>query len=349
MQPLQSRIKNTFTGRPEKDFTIDTIVDLDHVRRIGDDSFAFRQIHHVKLLPINVARFFDIEGVTGLLLEGVHEEHLVLAPFPFRVELLAVGGRVLAHAVCVLIFRWGWCGLLVAGALVAVVCVGDWRVLRIVRGGGARRLPSFGLAFEMLALTRTAPWALAFLPGLPHTSPPSASHGDREAFSFDHPSSGGRRAQRASPRHRAGAPGGKGQPKGSRTPRATAAAFPRCPKHQPRARAGSNTMSNIVQALRKGYLGAGRCDTDGRREADLEDVAWDRSRSTMTRTPGTATKRMWDPPPPPKPQPAFTPPAGAQTLLNECEKAQDAVGLKDALKVLLRARGQMSRARGCHN
>ena len=86
-------------------------------------------------------------------------------------------------------------------------------------------------------------------------------------------------------------------------------------------------MSNIVQALRKGYLGAGRCDTDGRREADLEDVAWDRSRSTMTRTPGTATKRMWDAPPKPKPQPAFTPPAGAQTLLNECEKAQDAVGL----------------------
>ena len=37
-------------------------------------------------------------------------------------------------------------------------------------------------------------------------------------------------------------------------------------------------MSNIVQALRKGYLGAGRCDTDGRREADLDDVAWDRSR-----------------------------------------------------------------------
>ncbi len=84
-------------------------------------------------------------------------------------------------------------------------------------------------------------------------------------------------------------------------------------------------MSNIVQALRKGYLGAGRCDTDGRREADLDDVAWDRSRSTMTRTPGTATKRMWDPPPSAKPQPAFTPPAGAQTLLNECEKAQDAV------------------------
>ena len=54
----------------------------------------------------------------------------------------------------------------------------------------------------------------------------------------------------------------------------------------------------------------------------------------MTRTPGTATKRMWDPPPRPKTQPAFTPPAGAQTLLNECEKAQDAVGLKDALKVL---------------
>ena len=33
-------------------------------------------------------------------------------------------------------------------------------------------------------------------------------------------------------------------------------------------------MSNIVQALRKGYLGAGRCDTDGRREADLDDAAW---------------------------------------------------------------------------
>ena len=86
-------------------------------------------------------------------------------------------------------------------------------------------------------------------------------------------------------------------------------------------------MSNLVQALRSGYLAAGRCDTDGRREADLDDLGWDPSRSLMTRTP---TARA-----PPVPMtPAFEPPAGAAALLNAAEHAQDAIELMDALKVL---------------
>ena len=86
-------------------------------------------------------------------------------------------------------------------------------------------------------------------------------------------------------------------------------------------------MSNLVQALRSGYLAAGRCDTDGRREADLDDLGWDPSRSLLTRTP---TARA-----PPLPMtPAFEPPAGAAALLNAAEHAQDAIELMDALKVL---------------
>ena len=76
-----------------------------------DAAILLRQIHHVELLSINVPRLLDGKGFARLLLEGVHEEHLVLAPLALRLELLAVGGRVLAHAVCVLIFRWcGGCG-----------------------------------------------------------------------------------------------------------------------------------------------------------------------------------------------------------------------------------------------
>ena len=80
---------------------------------------ALRQVHHVELLAVHVPGLLDGQRLARLLLEGVHEEHLVLAPFPLRVELLAVGGRVLAHG-CV------GCDLL--GLLTAVVGQGAKRV-----------------------------------------------------------------------------------------------------------------------------------------------------------------------------------------------------------------------------
>ena len=58
---------------------------------------ALRQVHHVELLAVHVPGLLDGQRLARLLLEGVHEEHLVLAPLALRVELLAVGGRVLAH------------------------------------------------------------------------------------------------------------------------------------------------------------------------------------------------------------------------------------------------------------
>ena len=64
-----------------------------------DAASALRQVHHVELLAVDVAGLLDGERLARLLLEGVHEEHLVLAPLALRLELLAVGGRVLAHGI----------------------------------------------------------------------------------------------------------------------------------------------------------------------------------------------------------------------------------------------------------
>ena len=77
-----------------------------------DAASALRQVHHVELLAVHVPGLLDGERLARLLLEGVHEEHLVLAPFSFSFELLAVGGRVLAHG---LLWFSGGCGAAAAG------------------------------------------------------------------------------------------------------------------------------------------------------------------------------------------------------------------------------------------
>ena len=72
---------------------------------------ALRQVHHVELLAVHVPGLLDGQRLARLLLEGVHEEHLVLAPLALRLELLAVGGRVLAHGWLGFDFPvWWWCG-----------------------------------------------------------------------------------------------------------------------------------------------------------------------------------------------------------------------------------------------
>ena len=213
--PLAVPDEHAFTGRPEEHFTIHALVDLDHVRRIGDHSLALRQIHHVKLLAVDVSRLFYIEGVAGLLLEGVHEEHLVLAPFPLRVELLAVARGVLAHPAVVLIFRWGWCGCLPSRGWRGAV-----RSMRAVLPGavGGRRA-GFRVPARSNGRGLPADFRLARFPRceLYHRSTELLGGAGTGRGLPSQPRTDGLGTTRAGRGIAPRAPGGKGQPKGSQT------------------------------------------------------------------------------------------------------------------------------------
>ena len=63
---------------------------------IRDHNFAALAVRDVEGLPLDLARLLA-ELLVLLVLEGEGELELVLAPLALRVELRAVGGRVLAH------------------------------------------------------------------------------------------------------------------------------------------------------------------------------------------------------------------------------------------------------------
>merc|ERR1719421_1818867 len=73
------------------------------------DNLAALALRDVERLALDLARLLA-ELLVLLIFEGEGELELVLAPLALRVELRAVGGRVLAHGVVVGAVCWGCFG-----------------------------------------------------------------------------------------------------------------------------------------------------------------------------------------------------------------------------------------------